>query len=79
MSDRLGLATAKKSLLDYIFRKWGELIRARKLQAAALRNMGLRVRLRDLPLPAVPQGRNPPSQHRQSGPQRSLSDNDGGS
>lgn len=60
MSDRLGLATAKKSLLDYIFRKWGEVIGAKRLQAVAVRNIGPRVKLRDLPLPAVPQGRNPP-------------------
>jgi hypothetical protein len=59
MSDRLGLATAKKSILDYIFRKWGEVIGAKQLQAVAVRNIGPRVRLRDLPLPAVPQGRSP--------------------
>lgn len=60
MSDRLGLATAKKSILNYFFRKWGEVIGAKRLQAVAVRNIGPRVKLRDLPLPAVPQGRNPP-------------------
>ncbi len=60
MSDRLGLATARKSILDYILKKWGEVIGAKRLQALAVRNIGPKVRLRDLLLPAVPQGRNPP-------------------
>jgi hypothetical protein len=57
ISDRLGLATARKSIMDFFLSKWGEVIGARKLQAVAVRNLGPRVRLKDLDLKAVSQGR----------------------
>lgn len=56
ISDRLGLATEGKSFLDFIFKKLGEFIGAKKLQAIAVRNIGPKVRLRDLPLRGVSQG-----------------------
>jgi hypothetical protein len=58
ISDKLGLATAKKSFLDFIYKKLGDIIGAKKLQAVAVRSIGPRVKLRDLPLKAIPQGRD---------------------
>lgn len=40
ISDRLGLASAKQSLLDYLLGKWGELIGAKKLAQIAIRPVG---------------------------------------
>jgi hypothetical protein len=57
ISDRLGLATAKKSLLDFFFKKWGEVIGAKKLQALAVRNLGPRIKLKDLDFKTVSHAR----------------------
>jgi hypothetical protein len=59
ISDRLGVATARKSFLDFIYKKWGEIIGAKKLQAVAVRNIGPRVKLRDIHLKGIPQGDSP--------------------
>ena len=57
ISDRLGVVTAKKSMLEFFLMKWGEVIGAKKLKAVAVRNLGPRVRLKDLDLKAVSQER----------------------
>jgi hypothetical protein len=56
ISDTLGLATAKQSILDFILKKWGEVIGAKKLKAIATRNIGPNINLYDLPLDVVSQG-----------------------
>jgi hypothetical protein len=40
ISDKLGLAIAKRSILDFVFETWGKLIGAKKLEAVAIRNIG---------------------------------------
>jgi hypothetical protein len=40
ISDRLGLAIAKSSLLDFILEKWGKIIGARKLKQLTVQNLG---------------------------------------
>jgi hypothetical protein len=40
ISDRLGLATAKKSILDFVLEKWGKVIGGKKLTTLAVRNLG---------------------------------------
>lgn len=40
ISDSLGLATAKRSFLDFILKKWGAVIGADKLASLAVRNLG---------------------------------------
>lgn len=39
VSNRLGLATAKSSFLDFVLKKWGKIIGADKLEALAVRNL----------------------------------------
>jgi len=56
ISDKLGLATAKQSIIDFILKRWGEVIGAKKLKAIATRNIGPDVNLYDLPLDVVSQG-----------------------
>jgi hypothetical protein len=48
ISDKLAIAIAKESLLDFIFEKWGKLIGAKRMSALAVRNIGPRVLLKDL-------------------------------
>jgi hypothetical protein len=50
ISDKLGLATAQQSFLDYILDKWGKIIGARKLAAVTTRNIGPVVDLNSLGL-----------------------------
>jgi hypothetical protein len=50
MSDKLALATAKKSLLEFIFKKFGAMIGATKLAAITTRNLGPEVNGDDLEL-----------------------------
>lgn len=45
MSDKLGLAIAKTSMLDFILEKWGKIIGAKKLKHVAVRNLGPNVDL----------------------------------
>jgi hypothetical protein len=45
ISDRLGLAVAKQSVLDWFFGKYGKIIGASKLQRIAVRNLGAPVRI----------------------------------
>jgi hypothetical protein len=40
ISDRLGLAVAKSSILDFVLEKWGKIIGARKLKQLAVQNLG---------------------------------------
>lgn len=40
ISDRLGIATARGSFLDFILKKWGAIIGADKLATLAVRNLG---------------------------------------
>ena len=40
ISDKLGIATAKRSFLDFILKKWGGIIGADKLAPLAVRNLG---------------------------------------
>jgi hypothetical protein len=47
ISDRLSLAIAGRSLLDYIFDKWGKIVGAKRLEAVAVRKLGPEVALRD--------------------------------
>jgi hypothetical protein len=56
ISDKLGLATARKSFLDFILNKWGEIIGAKKLQTIAVRSIGPRIKLNSLSLDVVSQG-----------------------
>jgi len=48
ISDRLGLAIAKKSILRYFLEKWGGIIGAKTLEAVAVRKIGPRVDLSHL-------------------------------
>jgi hypothetical protein len=59
ISDKLGLATAKKSILQFIFKKWGEIIGAKTLEALAVRRVGPDIRLSDpaFALDSVSKGR----------------------
>lgn len=47
ISDKLGLAIARKSLLSFFLEKFGKVIGANKLATVAVRNLGPRVRLRE--------------------------------
>ncbi|MFZ3091252.1 MAG: hypothetical protein WA240_11595 [Nitrospirota bacterium] len=40
ISDRLGVAVAKQSLLDFLLDKWGKIIGAKRLKAIAIRSIG---------------------------------------
>jgi class 3 adenylate cyclase len=53
ISDRLGIATVKRSFLTFILEKFGAMIGARKLEALAVRNIGPMVPLHALTLPGV--------------------------
>lgn len=48
ISDRLGIATAKRSFLSFILEKFGAVIGANKLEALAVRNIGPVVGLHEL-------------------------------
>ncbi|HLX09090.1 MAG TPA: hypothetical protein VKY89_14650 [Thermoanaerobaculia bacterium] len=48
MSDKLGLAIAKKSLLDAFLEKFGKAFGAKRMAAVAVRKLGPVVRLREL-------------------------------
>jgi hypothetical protein len=48
ISDKLGLAIAKKSLLDAFLEKFGKILGAKKLAAVAVRRIGPVVPLRQL-------------------------------
>ena len=48
VSDKLGLAYARESFLDYLFDRWGKVIGARRLARMAVRSSGPPVKLRDL-------------------------------
>lgn len=45
ISDKLGLAVARHSILEFLLEKWGKLIGAQKLEILATRNIGPRVDL----------------------------------
>lgn len=45
VSDKLGLATAKQSFLEFVFDKWGKFIGAKTLAHLAVRNIGPQVNL----------------------------------
>jgi hypothetical protein len=45
ISDKLGLAVARQSILEFLLEKWGKLIGAKKLEILATRNIGPRVDL----------------------------------
>jgi hypothetical protein len=55
VSDKLGLATAKQSFLDYILQEWGKIIGAKRLANLATRNIGPRISLEKLALGGVGQ------------------------
>lgn len=55
VSDKLGLATAKQSFLDYILQEWGKIIGAKRLANLATRNIGPTVSLEKLALEGVSQ------------------------
>ena len=57
ISDKLGLAYAKESILDYLLDKWGTVIGARRLASLAVRSIGPPVKLRDLRRIQSPFGR----------------------
>jgi hypothetical protein len=48
ISDQLGLAIAKSSILDYILNTWGKIIGAKKLATVAVRSLGPTIDLADL-------------------------------
>ena len=48
ISDRLGLAIAKTSMLDFVLEKWGKIIGAKKLKRLVVQNLGPMVDLHDL-------------------------------
>lgn len=48
ISDRLGLAVARKSILDFVLEKWGKVIGAPNLQMLAVRKVGPAVDLAKL-------------------------------
>lgn len=47
ISDRLGLAVAKSSILDFVLEKWGKIIGAKKLKQLAIQNLGPSIALQD--------------------------------
>jgi hypothetical protein len=47
ISDRLSLAIAGRSLLDFILEKWGKIVGAKRLEAVAVRKLGPEIALRD--------------------------------
>lgn len=49
ISDILGLAIAKKSILSYFLEKWGKIIGATTLEAVAVRNLGPKIDLHSFP------------------------------
>jgi hypothetical protein len=53
ISDKLGLATAKQSFLDFIYETWGKIIGAKKLSVLAVRDVGPAVNLDALGLKAI--------------------------
>lgn len=50
ISDRLGLAVAKSSLLDFVLEKWGKIIGAKKLKQLVVQNLGPSIPLQDFVL-----------------------------
>ena len=48
ISDRLGLAIARESMLDYVLATWGTIIGAKRLAAISVRNLGPSVDLADI-------------------------------
>jgi len=53
ISDTLGLATAKRSFLSFIYEKFGAIIGAKKLDAIAVRSPGKMMRLEELSMDGV--------------------------
>jgi hypothetical protein len=53
ISDRLGLASAKRSFLTFVLEKFGAIIGARKLEALTVRNLGPVVGLEQLALDGI--------------------------
>ena len=53
ISDTLGLATAKRSFLSFIYEKYGAIIGAKKLDALVVRNLGPVVPLEELGMGGV--------------------------
>jgi hypothetical protein len=53
VSDKLGLATAKQSFLEYVFDKWGKFIGAKTLKHLATRNVGPQIGLEELTFDAA--------------------------
>jgi hypothetical protein len=49
ISDRLGIAIAKDSILDFFLEKWGKIIGAKKLRHVAVRKLGPPFDLQDWP------------------------------
>ena len=48
ISDKLGIAYAKESLLQWVLDKWGAFIGAKQLRGLAVRNIGPRIKLSEL-------------------------------
>jgi hypothetical protein len=53
ISDKLGLAIAKRSILDFFYKKWGGIFGAKKLDVVAIRNIGPKVSLLKLELDGI--------------------------
>jgi len=53
LSDRLGVATAKRSFLTFVLDKFGAIIGARKLEALSTRNIGPMIPLTEIKLSAL--------------------------
>jgi len=53
ISDGLGLAIARRSVLEYIYAKWAGIIGAAKLDAVTIRNLGREISVSDLRLSAM--------------------------
>jgi len=49
ISNKLGLAVARKSIIEYILDKWGKILGGKKLANLATKSLGPTVRLEELP------------------------------
>jgi hypothetical protein len=59
ISDKLGIATAKRSLLGFFLKTWGAIIGADKLETLAVRDLGPDLDISELDFSAVPTPRGP--------------------
>ena len=56
ISDRLGLATAKESIVTFVLQKWASVVGGDRLADIAVRNLGPKLDLRKLSMDAVSKG-----------------------